>query len=103
MISLKKLHELVALTIKIPKAWINKFSIATIIFLLWILLFDQYNLFIRYKLNNTVKKLEKEKTELISQIEKSRQDKKDLELNPEKYAREKYYMKKENEDVYIIK
>jgi cell division protein DivIC len=103
MIRLNKLQELMPPNIKVPKVWINKFSVASIVFLLWILLFDQYNLFTRYKLSSTVKKLEKEKIELISQIDKARQDKLDLELNPEKYARENYYMKKDNEEVYIIK
>ena len=55
-----------------------------------------------HELNN----LEKSEQALSGKIEETRQELKLLKNNPatlEKYAREKYMMKKENEDLYIVK
>jgi cell division protein FtsB len=54
------------------------------------------------QLNRTINRLEKEKIELKKNIENAKSDRKDLENNQEKYAREKYYMHRENEEVFII-
>ena len=51
-------------------------------------------------------KLEKSEQLLSTQILETRQELDQLKNNPatlEKYAREKYLMKKENEDLYIVK
>ncbi|MBK6860610.1 MAG: hypothetical protein IPK91_04610 [Saprospiraceae bacterium] len=46
--------------------------------------------------------LEKERDEFLKLIVKVRDDKRDFENNYEKFAREKYYMSKSDEDVFII-
>ncbi|MDQ3141146.1 MAG: septum formation initiator family protein [Bacteroidota bacterium] len=82
--------------------WNNKISVAVIIFLVYICFFDKYNVGTQFKLFNTMTKLENEKAQFKSLIVEAKKDKKDLEENFEKFAREKYWMSKENEDVFVI-
>lgn len=46
--------------------------------------------------------MKQEKEEYTEKIEQAKKERLDLEVNKEKFAREKYYMKKNNEDVFII-
>ncbi len=68
------------------------------------LFFDTNSYFIHKELNDEIKALEKSKEFYSKEIEK---DKAFIERMKdtneiEKYAREKYYLKRENEDIYII-
>lgn len=74
-------------------------------FLIWILFFDEYNLFRIRKESNKLESLKEEKVYLKNkieadrlQLEKIQNDNKELE----RIAREDYLLKKENEEVYII-
>ena len=74
-------------------------------FLLWMLFFDSEGLITQYRLSKKLDKLEVEKAHYLEQIEKIQQARKELVSNEdllEKFAREKYFMKKEKEDLYII-
>ena len=65
---------------------------------------DNYSYFDHRVLNNQIDELEDNKKYYQEEIKKDQENIKKLK-NPqqiEKYAREKYYMKKENEDIYII-
>jgi hypothetical protein len=64
--------------------------------------FDKHNFLTQLYLTKTVHKMEREKADYERQLLIAIQEKKDLELNKEKYAREKYLMHKEDEDVFII-
>jgi hypothetical protein len=81
----------------------NKFTIVGIVFLVWISLFDRHNFINQIKLKNIINELEDEKADLEQKIVEAKQDKIDMDLNKEKFAREKYHMHKDNEEVYIIK
>tara|TARA_B110000003_G_scaffold133685_1_gene135674 strand:- start:22760 stop:23074 length:315 start_codon:yes stop_codon:yes gene_type:complete len=81
----------------------NKYSIVLIVFLVWMLFFDvnvQLNREFKKeikKLNNTINFYKKEinkDQKLIIELQDS--------LQLERFAREKYLMKKKNEDIYII-
>lgn len=103
MAILRKLLLEIRFRIKnIPPHWINKFSIATVFFFIWLSIFDTHNLIERFKLSSQLSRLEKQKKDLIVGIAQAKLDKKDLDSNKEKFAREKYYMHKDNEDVFII-
>lgn len=67
--------------------------------------FDTNSYFIHKELNDDIESLEKNKEHYRSEIEKDKVFIKKMEDSNEmeKYAREKYYLKKENEDIYIIK
>jgi cell division protein FtsB len=90
---------------KIPSAFRNKFFLTIIIFLVWLLLFDSYNLIARYKDMRMLHKLKTDKEYYIKRIEADRQKLYELKTdnhNLEKFAREQYRMKKPDEDLYII-
>jgi cell division protein DivIC len=83
----------------------NKFVLTILVFGVWIVFFDQNNLFDRFSDMNKLKQLEKEKEYYQTKIKDDQQrileltsDKDDLE----KFAREKYLMKKNNEDVFLV-
>jgi cell division protein FtsB len=66
--------------------------------------FDTNSYFIHNELNNSIESLENNKKIFKDEIEKDKTfiDKMKDSNEVEKYAREKYYLKKENEDIYII-
>jgi cell division protein FtsB len=68
------------------------------------LFIDSNSLLIHRELNEDVTDLEDEKAYYRNEIEKDKKAIKELSTEDgiEKMAREKYYMKKENEDIYII-
>lgn len=85
--------------------WItNRFVLVTVFFLLWITFFDTYSYFDHKAIDKEIEKLKKNKeyytTESSLDLQKIKKLQKSEEI--EKYAREKYYMKRENEDIYII-
>jgi cell division protein DivIC len=83
----------------------NKYVLTLVIFLVWILLFDSNNLIDRYKYIRDLKQFRKDKEYYIQQIEidkKKLQELKTDTKNLEKFAREEYYMKKDNEDIFLI-
>ena len=68
------------------------------------LFFDANSLIIHSELNGEINNLENEKAYYRNEIQKDKKAIKELstEEGVERMAREKYYMKKENEDIYII-
>jgi cell division protein DivIC len=90
---------------KIPyKILLNKYVIVSVFFVTWILFLDNYSYLDHRVLNKEIDELEDNKTYYQEEIKKDKDQIKKLK-NPaqiEKYAREKYYMKKDSEDIYII-
>ena len=89
---------------KIVKTVSNKYVIVLVLFVVWMLFFDENSYMNHRELNEEIDKLENANDYYKKQIEA---DKKIIDnLNDpdslEKYAREEYKMKKENEDIYII-
>ena len=89
-------------------AWLsilkNRYVLIILFFLVWMLFFDDYAYVNHRILNKEIKTLEKNRDYYKKEIE---QDEKQIQLlkNPdyiEKYAREQYFMKRENEDIFII-
>ena len=90
---------------KVPRAFRNFYVITLIIFLAWMLLLDSNNLVARYQLGSKLNSLEDEKEYYEEKIREVRKDRSELfgdRESIEKFAREKYLMKKESEDIYII-
>jgi cell division protein FtsB len=85
------------------KRWLkSKYGVVTVLFLVWMVFLDDHNIMTRYKLDLTVRQLEQEVVDNYDRLEQAKIDKVEMEQNIEKYAREKYYMHKPNEDVLII-
>jgi cell division protein FtsB len=83
----------------------NKFFLVTIAFLVWMIFFDKNDLLSQYQYHQQVSKLKQERDFYNTQTEKVNKDLDELTSNPEKlekFAREKYLMKKDNEDVFVI-
>lgn len=89
-------------TTKFNSIIFNKFFIASVLFLVWLLFIDEYNVFTQQRLKSKIELLETQKSDFVEKVKLAREEKKDIELNKEKYAREKYYMHKPNETVFII-
>ncbi|MBA3901626.1 MAG: septum formation initiator family protein [Bacteroidetes bacterium] len=90
---------------KVPKWFKNKYAITGMVFLLWLLFFDRNDLISQFKISSELNKLEEEKRFFLEEIKKDQENLIDLKTNPktlEKFARENYLMKKENEDIYVI-
>lgn len=100
--SKKKKAKNVSLMSIIAKGGFNKYSLSAIAFLVWISFFDRNNLFVQHKLTEKLEKLRNEKSEYERLLVEAKEEKKNLEHNKERYAREKYFAKKDNEEVYII-
>ncbi len=82
----------------------NIYVLILTVFVVWMFFFDTNSLLIHMELRKEIKKLEKQKEFLQEEIEK---DKKVLDRlsDPEeleKFAREQYYLKKKNEEIFII-
>ncbi|MBV2226710.1 MULTISPECIES: septum formation initiator family protein [Sphingobacterium] len=83
----------------------NQYLIAGVAFLVWMCFFDRYDITTQYNFQTEKTKLEQEKEYYTNEIESISQSIKDVQYNQseiQRIAREKYKMKKDQEDVYII-
>lgn len=89
---------------KYLKPFKNWFILILVVFIVWMLFFDANSWFIHNELNNDVEALEAEKEYYRREIEKDRKAIKKLstEEGLEKFAREEYFMKKDDEEIFII-
>ncbi|MFK7808748.1 MAG: septum formation initiator family protein [Saprospiraceae bacterium] len=86
----------------IPAPFRNRYFVVLVLSAAWIIFFDKHDVVTQWKLNQSLNELETDKIYYQAQIEQVKKDKKDLETNIEKFAREHYYMKKPSEDVFIF-
>lgn len=89
----------------VPSYLRNKYLIASVAFCIWMLFFDKNDLLLQRERSNELRDLHDSKAYFQQQIELERRFSEDLKTSPatiEKFAREKYLMKKDNEDLYII-
>ncbi len=90
---------------KLPPAFRNFYVVTGLLFFIWLLLLDSNDLISRFKMTAKVNSLENEKKFYLEKISEVEKDRKELLTNKElleKFAREKYLMKKETEDIFII-
>lgn len=90
---------------KLTKIFRNKYISATVLFLIWITFFDQTSLINDVRLSQKERQLKAQKNYYEKQTQAATEQLKELQTDPanlEKFAREKYFMKKPNEDVYVL-
>jgi cell division protein DivIC len=87
---------------KVPGPLKNRYFLVLTAFLAWMIFFDKHDLLTEWRLQQTVNKLEADKLYYIEQIQEAKQQRLEQEINKEKFARERYFMKKQGEDVFII-
>ena len=82
----------------------NLYILISVVFFVWIFFIDSNSILVNIKLNKEISELKERKDILENQIQMDKKIISNLQ-NPdslEKYAREKLYMKKENEEIFII-
>ena len=93
---------------RLKKAWPffkNKYILTFLAFLVWIAFFDRNDFYSQYTYRQKLKKLQADKQYYLDEIAKDDADLKKLTTDPknlEKFAREKYLMKKDNEDIFVV-
>jgi len=89
---------------KIIKFFTNIFVLILIPFLIWMFFFDENSYLVHRKFNNEITDLESTISYYQKKIIEDKATIKNLKdsLQLERFAREKYFMKKENEDIYLI-
>lgn len=82
----------------------NTYVLILTIFVIWMVFFDTNSLLIHLELQKEIRKLEKQQEFLKEEIAKDKAIIRTLSdpKEREKFAREKYYMKRENEEIYLI-
>lgn len=99
------MNQIRAFIDKIPWYIRNKYVITILLFLLFITLIPRHNLRSQWRLNKQLKVLEGKKDFYQNSLAQIKEDELALSENDralEKFARENYYMKRDNEDVFII-
>jgi cell division protein FtsB len=89
----------------LPSWMTNKYLLATTFFICWLMFFDHNDVFTILKRNQELNVLKAKKAWYQEQIKITQKEVDALRLNAaslEKVAREKYLMKKENEDLFIV-
>ena len=83
----------------------NKYFLISAAFVVWMIFFDKNDLFSQYQYHQQVTRLKQERDFYQKETSKVARDLDELTSDPkklEKFAREKYLMKKDNEDVFVI-
>jgi len=90
---------------KLPPVFRNFYIVCGTLFLLWMTFLDSNDLITRVKMASKLGDLEDEKEYYNQKIVEVEKDRNELMTNKElleKFAREKYLMRKETEDVFVI-
>ena len=103
------------LTPKVPKKKIkdtrvvkfvwNRYFILTLAFAVWMIFFDQNSFFVHRELDKQIKLLEVDESYYQEHLDTEAEKLNQLNSNPaeiERIAREKHFLKKEDEDIFII-
>ena len=87
---------------KLPAPLRNRYFITAVLFIAFMIFFDRHDVFTNFRLQRTVNKLEDDRLFYQEKIEEAKQERLDMEVNKERFARESYFMQRNNEDVFII-
>lgn len=82
----------------------NKYVVIGLLFGIWMTFLDTNSYFIHRELDEEIETLQKKKNFYETEIERDQKEIENLKDSQklEEFAREKYYMKRENEDIYLI-
>lgn len=90
---------------RLPAFLRNRYAYTLAVFAMWMLFFDHNDMVTQFQLRSELHQLEAEKAYYEEKLEEAKADLEELKSNDsklEKFAREKYFMKKENEDIFVI-
>lgn len=82
----------------------NKYLLSLLFFAVWMLFLDNYSWLVHRRLDTEIDELETNKAYYQDEIARDMKSIKQLKdtNEVERYAREKYFMKRDSEDIYII-
>jgi cell division protein FtsB len=89
----------------IPSLLKNKYLLTAVAFVIWMLFFDAKDMITQHERSQELHQLKESRAYYTAEIAKERKSLQELKSNPaaiEKYAREKYLMKRDNEDLFIV-
>ena len=90
---------------RIPKIFRSFYLLVTVAFLTWMFFFDENDFIRQYQMSKKLSDLEEERDYFRTKIDEVEEDRHELMSNAdllEKFAREKYLMKKPTEDVFLV-
>lgn len=83
----------------------SKYVITFMVFFVWMLFFDRNDLITQMSQRNKLNQMKEDKEYFIEEIDRNQAIMDELENNPEareRFAREEYFMKKADEDIFIV-
>lgn len=99
------MRKLEALYKRLPKFFRNKFTLTFLGFLVWMFFFDAHHIFSRAK---SMRELREARQQVAYYKQQIAQTEKDLSLlfssneSIERFARERFYLKRDDEEVYLL-
>ena len=91
---------------RLSKIVLNKYVLVLILFTVFVTFFDEHSLIHRWETSQRINEMEKEVKFYEDEIKATKQKKIELQSNNEnleKFAREHYYMKRKDKDIFIVK
>ena len=89
----------------IPPFIYNKYFLATSLFVVWMLFFDRNDFFTQMERKGELQEIEDSKAYFAQKIDEGKKFSMEMRSNAdavEKFVREKYLMKRDNEDLFLI-
>lgn len=90
---------------KILPFLVNRYFLVSLGFVIWMLFFDQRDFFLQRERKDALEKLEAAKKYYQEEISDTKKQLENIQSNPaavEKYARERYLLRREGEEVYLF-
>lgn len=90
---------------KIPTPLRNRYSIAVLAVVGWVLLFDQNDAWTTIKNRRELGRMEEQKEWYSAEIQRTKEQLNEISSDKElleKFARERYLMKRDNEDIFVL-
>lgn len=89
----------------VKKILSNKYALTALFFVVWVITLESTNVFKLYEYRSKINNYQDEIDLYQGKIEQTKKDIEDLKEPEllEKFAREEYFMKKDNEDIFIFK
>ncbi|WP_020567750.1 hypothetical protein [Neolewinella persica] len=98
----KKSDPIADLWNKVPPYLRNRYFLALVAFTFFMVFIDRHDIATQFRLHSTVNRLEESLQGYDELIDNAEAEKMDMEANRETFAREGYFMQKDDEDVFII-
>lgn len=102
MATTKPANPFKALLNRLPPYVKNRYFLTLAAFTAFMIFVDRHDILTQFQLRSVVDRLEEDQGFYEEKIKEAEAERLDRELNKERFARETYYMQRDNEDVFII-